>query len=187
MPRETSSSYGARRTRPWPLSRLATRPRLAPGARRTRSQPRALFPQVVVDEAGNATAVWFGSPNGQLSTIFSSTYSASGDTWSPPDAISTATFGPRPGLAVDDSGVVTAVWGVHDGSFRTTRYTARRVSGQPWAAPVTLDETYPSSGVATSFAAASASGDVTVLWSDFGARAGRRAAQKRCRRPLRSP
>ena len=125
------------------------------------------FSSRVVDSAGRggrcrATRRRRGlQAQGQGATVFSSGYWASSGTWSASQPLGAAMPLHRATWARDRRcGTVTAVWLVDPASGQTLMAAARRVSGQPWAAPVTLAARRP----ARRFAVASRAGDVTVLW-----------------------
>lgn len=114
-------------------------------------------PQVAVDGAGNATAVWSGSGG-----IKGSTRPAATGTWQPPLDVSVpGEVTGAPDLALDGAGNATAAWTrVQNG--RTIRAATRRAAAGTWAAPV--DVAPPSSEADVPRLAVDAGGDAIAVW-----------------------
>ncbi len=123
----------------------------------------ALGPKIATDPSGAATAVWVQGPAGSDSTIQASR--GINGAWGAPGSISTPAAGvqaDQPQIAVDPSGVVTAVWDVSD--RRTITVQAARYSNGSWSPPVNL-----SASGATAVAPAvvvDRTGVVTAAWSN---------------------
>jgi hypothetical protein len=99
----------------------------------------ATAPQIAVDGAGNAIAVWFQS-DGTRYNIWANRYTASSNSWGSPVLIETnagdATY---PQIAVDGAGNAIAVWQQSDGTrfnIWANRYTA---SSNSWGSPVLIE------------------------------------------------
>lgn len=124
----------------------------------------ASFPQVVMDNSSNATAVWIQN-DGIWNSVYSSRY-ITGTTWAARTLIET-TGGDvyNPQIAIDGSGNVMAVW-VQDPSpsIYATRYISATAA---WSAPVEID-----AGAYGAFApqiAMNNSGDAVAVWMQINA------------------
>jgi hypothetical protein len=130
-------------------------------------------PQVVLDSAGNATAVW-DRWNGEV-TVVESAYRPAGGGWQAPVVLSVPEesgpgepppFTPNGGsarIAVDADGDATVVWETYGANDKMLIQSAARSAGGAWQAPVTLDEM----GLATApepWVAVDAIGNATVVW-----------------------
>ena len=98
-------------------------------------------PQIAMDPAGNAIAVWL-QWNGTRFGIFANRYTAGGS-WGTAVAIDTGSSGAssNPDIAMDPNGNAIAVWEQYDGtltrdSIRANRYA---VSGNAWGTAATID------------------------------------------------
>ena len=98
-------------------------------------------PQIAMDPAGNAIAVWL-QWNGNRFGIFANRYTAGGS-WGTAVAIDTGSSGAsaNPDIAMAPNGNAIAVWEQYDGtlnrdSIRANRYT---VSGNAWGTAATID------------------------------------------------
>lgn len=109
-------------------------------------------PQIIMDSAGNTTAVWVES------TLVKASNLPTGGSWSSVSTISGAGSS-SPRLAVDSSGNVTAVW-VDDGVVKT----ATMSSGGSWGSVTTLS----SSGASQPAVALTPGGDAVVVWTRNG-------------------
>ena len=100
----------------------------------------AVEPQVAIDGAGNATAVW--SRNGGANFIVQSSTRAAGGPWSSPPSDLSIAGGPagEPQIAVGASGEAVAVWSCNDGANRIVQ-SAARAAGGPWSGAVDLTAT----------------------------------------------
>lgn len=116
-------------------------------------------PQLVVDSAGRATAVWTHIDSFGAGFIQSST-SVSGGEWSAPVELS-AGFAKAPKVTVDSSGHVTAVWSSNDGSAYSVQ-TSFSVNGGEWSTPINLSE--PDTYDFVPEVTADSSGQVTAIW-----------------------
>lgn len=122
-----------------------------------------LEPQVAVDSAGDAVAVWERT-NG-ANEIVQSASRAAGGTWQEPVDLSVAgrdAFNPQ--VAVDPSGDAVAVWGRYDGANYIVE-AASRAAGGVWQAPVDLsvaggDAEQPQVAV-------DSSGDAVAVWQRY--------------------
>ncbi|HEX6229975.1 MAG TPA: hypothetical protein VFZ41_11005, partial [Solirubrobacterales bacterium] len=93
-------------------------------------------PQVGVDSAGNAVAVWSRS-NGSH-TIIQAAVRPAGGTWGPVADLSAAgRDATEPQLAVDPAGNAVAIWSRSNGSH-TIIQAAGRSAGGPWSGSVDL-------------------------------------------------
>jgi hypothetical protein len=95
-------------------------------------------PQVAIDPAGDAAAVW-ARENGGLTSIVQGTDRAAGGTWQTPVPL-TATglvAAEEPQVAVDPAGNVIAVWSISDGSPNIVQSASKPVGG-PWQPRTTL-------------------------------------------------
>ncbi|RYC13329.1 PKD domain-containing protein [Nocardioides zhouii] len=114
-------------------------------------------PQIALDEGGNATAVWLGSPGLQSATR------SAGGAWTTPTTVAAIQpYNPR--LAVDRAGNVTAIWARQEGGT-TNRViqTATRPAGGTWSAPVDLTATNRSSDLPQ--VALDPAGNATAVWA----------------------
>ena len=84
-------------------------------------------PQVAVNEAGNAVAVW-RQRDATLYNVWSNRYDATGDSWGTAELLETGSAGNAdpPQVAIDNSGSAVAVWSQIDGvrSIWANRYDA---------------------------------------------------------------
>jgi hypothetical protein len=126
----------------------------------------AFAPQLAVNDAGTAVAVWLASPpldNADPYQVESATRPAGG-TWS---AVTTAspsvpqTWGP--GVVLDAAGNATAIWTTEMTPTTERLYAATRPAGGAWASPTRIE---PSdwNNLSQSSMATDASGNVTVSW-----------------------
>ena len=98
----------------------------------------AFAPEVVVDPAGNATAVWYRS-NGTKYVVQASTRPAGGG-WTPAvDLSETSQDAFLPALATTPSGAVTVVWERSNGTNTIIQSSTRSLGGV-WSSPVDLSE-----------------------------------------------
>jgi hypothetical protein len=124
------------------------------------SGQNAYFPQLAVDSSGVVTAVWYRS-NGSNTVIQASRFSGGSWSSSPVNLSASGQSAFYPHLAVDSSGVVTAVWYRSNGS--NTVIQASRFSGGSWSSsPVNLSAV----GQNAHFPqlAVDSSGVVTAVW-----------------------
>jgi hypothetical protein len=121
-------------------------------------------PDLVLDAAGNATAVWTRRLNAHDVTEW--TVRPAGGSWSGALALSDpdlTTSEPR--LATDASGAVTATWAVDE---PTIIQSSRRPLGSAWSSPVTVSD--PAKGAERARLAVAPNGDGVAVWEVlFGA------------------
>ena len=125
-------------------------------------------PQVAVDPAGEAVAVWSTSDIG-FNTRAQGAVRPQGGSWSPAVVLSAAgMIAENPQVAVDPGGGAVAVWTSSDATPSVIQ-SATRAPGGPWGAPVRLSEIGRNSKeVQVAFAA---TGDGVGIWvRDDGAR-----------------
>ena len=91
----------------------------------------ALFPQVAIDQDGNALAVWY-QDDGTRTNIWANRY-VSGSGWQTAELIETDNAGNayEPQVAIDQDGNAVAVW-YQDDSTRCNIWANRYVSGSGW-------------------------------------------------------
>lgn len=119
------------------------------------------FPQLAVDAAGNATAVWSRS-DGSHGRIQASTRPFGGAWSAVPDTLSVAGQIARdPQVAVDAAGNATAVWARFDGADYRVQSSRRPVDGA-WPSPLTLS--LVGEPAIEPQLAVDAAGDVTTVW-----------------------
>ncbi len=94
-------------------------------------------PRIAVDDSGMATAVWRGTNMGAPAVIRAAR--AAGGTWSDPVTLSTAgANADSPEIAVDPTGVVTAVWVRPKPGGTNLVVQSSRFVGQTWTTPINL-------------------------------------------------
>jgi hypothetical protein len=120
-------------------------------------------PQVAVDPAGDATAVW-ASYIGATDIVQTSTQLAGGS-WSAAQQLSTSSGdADAPAVAVDGHGTATAVWDIFGGGqFVVQAASAPRGGG--WTSPAAVSA--PASDAGQPQIAADAAGDVQATWYRF--------------------
>ena len=100
-------------------------------------------PRVVVDSAGNATAIWRYLGYTASTTVIHAAFRPAGGTWGPPTPLSAATANAfTPDLTVDAAGTVTAVWVIVEGMGVRYVQSATRTLGGAWSAPETRSVGY---------------------------------------------
>lgn len=125
----------------------------------------AVSPQVAMDAAGNAMAVWRQTVVTGYLRIWASRYQA-GTGWSTPTIIETnATGGGQPEVAVDNSGNAVAVWTQSDGT-RSNLWANRYVAGVGWGT-ATLIENHANNVVDPKVAMDTA-GNAVAVWQESG-------------------
>ena len=132
---------------------------------------RILDPQLVVDPAGNATAIWRRVDAD--SSVVQTSSRPDGGAWSAPVDLSTdpsVNFSERtdvPQLAVGDAGVVTATWsrfeGVPGQPWKFTVQSATRAADGTWSAPVDLSPA--GSPARTTDVTVDPAGNATAVWA----------------------
>jgi hypothetical protein len=120
----------------------------------------ALDPQLAVDATGLVTVLWVGS-SGTNGFVTSST-SRNGEAWSLPVEVSLpGVDSANPQLAVDPSGLVTAVWLSDDGNDQIVQ-SGTSQSGAGWSQPV--DVSLAGYSAQLPQLAVSKEGVVTAVW-----------------------
>lgn len=118
----------------------------------------AQLPQIAIDGAGNAIAVW-QQGEGAHNDIWASRHVV-GTGWTAPVAIENETRAAvNPQIAVAGDGEATAVWWQADGTTRASRF----VPGTGWGS-VTLVDSANAGTTRNPQAAADGKGNVTVVW-----------------------
>jgi PKD domain-containing protein len=134
-------------------------------------------PQVVLDSAGNATAVWDRWAGTDM--VVEAAYRPAGEGWQfPVDLSSVTEEGPgeelagahnatSPRIAVDGDGDTTVVWERYAGANRIFLQAAYKPAGEAWQTPVDIGE------VKTMWApepwiAVDEQGEATAVWTNAG-------------------
>lgn len=133
--------------------------------------------QVVLDSAGNATAVW-DRWDGEA-TVVESSFRPAGGSWQDPEVISVPDDGAGPGeaplytpnsqapqIAVDGDGDATVVWESYGGTNRLLVQSVSRPAGGAWQAPVTIGEV-KTMMAPEPWVAVDADGNATAVWKTF--------------------
>lgn len=95
------------------------------------------FPQVGIDNVGNAIAIWVNTSNNQ---IFTSRYSVASNTWSAPLLLSIAGgVNAAPQIGVDPAGNALAVWVLT--STQQIVGSSFNITTLSWSSPVVLANT----------------------------------------------
>ena len=117
-------------------------------------------PQIAIDHAGNAIAVWNRYYNGEF--VVQSASKPAGGTWGQPVDISTVYSAAEPDVALDAAGNAVAVWtDVFDGVVQA----AIRSASGAWQSPVDLSaENLSSSDVRV---AVDPAGDAVAIWDSY--------------------
>jgi hypothetical protein len=152
----------------YPIVQAADRPAGAgfvsvftPAVDLSASQETALNPQVALDPAGNAAAVW-RSDGG--ATVVKAALRPAGGAWSVPQDLSRPGAQVRvPQVAFDAAGDVVAVWERGSGNGLAVQQSTRVAAGtwSSWTAPQTLSTTTPASAPQVAVAP---DGDTAVVW-----------------------
>ncbi len=124
-------------------------------------------PQIAVDAAGNATAVWIQS-DGTHGIVQAST-KLFGESWpiDPDNNLSAPELdADAPQIAVDAAGNATVVWKVHNGIYDIVQATTKPYMGSWPVDPVDLSDLVGSSFVPQ--IAVDAAGNATAVWRLFG-------------------
>lgn len=127
----------------------------------------ARSPQLAVDAAGDAVAVWTrfnGAETGSKSVV-QSAFRPAGAGWSAPVDLSAADRNAElPQVALDGSGAAAAIWRSFDGNNFIVQ-AASRPPGGGWGGPVDLSA--PGHDGMDPRLAIDAAGDATAVWSRF--------------------
>ncbi|QBX54465.1 PKD domain-containing protein [Nocardioides seonyuensis] len=117
-------------------------------------------PEVAVDTAGNATAVWYRSDGTDY--IMQAASRPAGGTWSVPTNLSAPGEDARePRVVVDSAGNATAVWYRSDGTH-TVVQSASRPAGGAWSAPTDLSA--PGQDARDPQVVIDSAGNATTVW-----------------------
>ena len=121
----------------------------------------ALGPQVAVDDAGNAVAVWYQS-NGTRYNICSNRYVV-GEGWGTVQLIDTYSLydSSSPEVAVDGAGNAVVVWKQYDGTF-IGLMSNRYVAGTGWGVAQRIDTSI--GGIDSHQVSVSSAGDAVAVW-----------------------
>jgi hypothetical protein len=115
-------------------------------------------PDVAMDSAGVATAVWSNGTAIQSSRLLPN------GRWSRPVAISdVGTLARSPQVVADGAGNLTALWVRYDSGGSPGVETADRAVGDSWSAPVLLSSSAPDEISLV----INANGDAAAIWSSF--------------------
>jgi hypothetical protein len=118
-------------------------------------------PEVAVDPAGNATAVWTRS-HGMNDVVQAAAEPAGGALWGEPATLSEPDADASEAqVAMDSAGDAIAVWTRGDGNNAVVQAAIRPV-GKPWGVPVTVSE--PGEGSSQPHLAMNAAGDAVLVW-----------------------
>jgi hypothetical protein len=91
-----------------------------------------IFPDVVMDDSGNAIVVWGQVDGTGVDSIYANRYVA-GSGWGTPDVIESGSgIAQSPHIAMDSSGSAIAVWRQEDGTGVDSIYANRYVAGSGW-------------------------------------------------------
>ncbi len=100
----------------------------------------AMFPEIAMDDSGNAIAVWYQTDGTQNNTV-TNRYDVGTDTWGTAALIEDDNSGDvdgRPQIIMDSSGNAIAAWRQHDGSQYNINYN-RYVAGTGWGISTLLE------------------------------------------------
>jgi hypothetical protein len=121
----------------------------------------AYYPQVAIDAAGNAVAVWHQS-DGTRANIWSNRYTA-GSGWGTAALIETDVgHAQYPQVAMDAAGNAVAVWHQSDGT-RDNIWSNRYIAGSGWGTAA-LIETDDAGGADSPQVAINAAGNAVAVW-----------------------
>ncbi len=122
----------------------------------------SMWPQVAIDEAGEAIAVW-EFQEGSSRVIKASVLPAEGGGWQTPVTISEPTHeSGSPEIVLTPGGEAIAVWSHYTGSHSVIQTSSRPAPGESWQAPVTLTST--SSEAYAPQVAVNGSGEALAVW-----------------------
>jgi hypothetical protein len=125
----------------------------------------AVHPQIIVDSAGNATAIWMMSEGSDDFSIQSST-KLLGESWSPCTTLSKGQMASDPQLAVDSAGDVIAVWTeMITNHGNNVVQCAVKLSGKEWSSPPITLSALELSSTAPQIVIDPA-GNATVVWME---------------------
>jgi hypothetical protein len=137
----------------------------------------AVAPQIAIDPAGAAVAVW-RRRDGRRSIVEAATRTAAGS-WSGPVALSAAGENAvAPGVAIDPAGEAVAIWKRFDGAHSIVQ-SSSRAAGAAWPRPVNLSA--PGRNAEEPDVAIDPAGEALAVWERFDGRFDR--IQSASRRP----
>jgi hypothetical protein len=122
------------------------------------SQEEGLEPQVAMDAAGNATAIWKRFIYGE-SRLIETAAKPVGKPWETP---TTFEAGGEPRIEVNAAGDAAAVWTTYHGPGDIVQASVKPV-GQPWVKPAAVSEDESSAPQV----AVNAAGDATAVWTRY--------------------
>jgi PKD domain len=121
-------------------------------------------PQVAVDAAGNAVAIWERHVGGE--EIVEATERPAGGDWSAPEVLSLPDEeGERSQVAIDAAGTAIAVWITGDSSTGFVVRSATRPLGGEWSEPEDVSDSISEAG--TPRLALDASTEAVAIWTTF--------------------
>ncbi|MCI5224175.1 MAG: hypothetical protein D3924_16265, partial [Candidatus Electrothrix sp. AR4] len=122
-----------------------------------------LAPQMAVNAAGNAVAIWVQEGNGRYN-IWTSRYDIPTNTWSAPQLLgeSIDIFGGEPQVAIDAAGNAVAVWAQKDGSSYSI-WTNHYVADSGWQTAQLIEK----NALFPPRVAADASGNAVAVWYQY--------------------
>lgn len=121
-------------------------------------------PQVAVDAAGNAVAIWERHVGGE--EIVEATERPAGGDWSEPEVISLpGEEGQQSRVAIDASGDAIAVWITGDSSTGFVVRSAARPPGGEWSDPEGVSDSISEAGPPT--LALDAANEAVAIWTAF--------------------
>lgn len=128
-------------------------------------------PQVAVDAAGNAVAVWEQASAVAVAQVAAARWSQSSGSWSTAQVLQTSPLrGSNPQLAVAADGSTTVVWTQAEANSTLTIQAVRAASATAtWSAPHALSPAAGVSGGNWPQAKADPGGNVIVLWEQYQA------------------
>ncbi len=134
--------------------------------------PQTWSPQVALDGAGNATAVWEQGSTANNYLIYTATRLAGG-AWGSPVRIEPSDWymAGQSAVATDAAGNATASWVVEDASGEMFVHTATRPAGGAWGAPSNLGQLTPNGSTPNLIPPVTAArdGSITVVgWAAYG-------------------
>lgn len=97
------------------------------------SADRSIAPDIAVDPAGNAVAIWYRIINNSISQVEVSTLLAGSFTWTPPVILASSLLITDPKVVVDKYGNAVAIW-----SASGVLQNALLPFGKSWTSPVSI-------------------------------------------------
>jgi hypothetical protein len=130
----------------------------------------AFFPQIAMDAAGNALAVWRQTTNGTNDDIWANRYVA-GSGWQSAQLIETDNAGHAytPQIVMDGAGNALAVWHQSDGT-RYNIWSNRYVAGSGWQSAQLIETDNTGNAGSPQIAMDDAGNALAVWWQSDGRR-----------------